>query len=118
MSAPPIPVNGALQFLQRCFPGIIRRKRQPLRQMGFSPAITARHNSSILLLALDHLVGSAFNSSPLAWLFLAWPTAIMMWTVTDDVRGVGVVAYSMLLNAAIYAFLGRLVWAVRRRKSN
>ena len=48
MSTPPGPVKGALQFLQRCLPGIIRRKRQPRRQMGFSPAMTARHISSTL----------------------------------------------------------------------
>src|SRR5207244_8558711 len=46
MSLPPIPVKGALQFLHRCLPGIILRSRHPRRQMGFSPAMTARHISS------------------------------------------------------------------------
>lgn len=46
ISKPPTPVKGALQFLQRCPPGIILRSRHPLRQMGFSPAMTARHIAS------------------------------------------------------------------------
>lgn len=69
----------------------------------------------IVLIALDRFAASIINSSPFGWLFLAWPTAFMMWMVSPDLRGVGVVTLSIGLNAAIYAALGRIVWAVRHR---
>ena len=58
---------------------------------------------------LDRLAGAGalINAFPLGLLFLAWPTSVMMWMVSPDWFGVGVMALSVASNSVIYAGTGR-----------
>ena len=69
----------------------------------------------LILLLLDHVAGSIINSFPLGVLFLAWPTAFMMWMVSPDWLGVGIAAASVAANSLLYVGVGRLLWGLRNR---
>ena len=65
----------------------------------------------LALLVLDRVAGAFINAFPFALLFVAWPTCFMMWMASPDWFGLGVVAFSVALNGAIYSGVGRLAWA-------
>ena len=69
----------------------------------------------LILLLLDYLTGPVINSFPLGLLFLAWPTAFMMWMVSPDWLGAGIAAASVAANSLLYVGVGRLLWALRYR---
>ena len=69
----------------------------------------------LILLLLDHLARPVVNSFPLGLLFLAWPTAFMMWMVSPDWLGVGIAAASVAANSLLYVGAGRLLLALRNR---
>ena len=69
----------------------------------------------LILLLLDHFAGPVINSFPLGLLFLAWPTAFMMWMVSPDWLGVGIAATSVAANGLLYVGVGRLLLALRSR---
>jgi len=69
----------------------------------------------LILFLLDRLAGALINAFPLGLLFLAWPTSFMMWMVSLDWFGVGIIALSVASNSALYAGVGRIVWALRHR---
>jgi hypothetical protein len=87
-----------------------------IRHIGTWSAIGAL--IPIVLIALDRFAPNIINSWPFGLLFLAWPTAFLMLIAPRDLLGVGVAAFSTALNAAIYAALGRIVWAVRHRSTS
>ena len=78
-------------------------------------AISVGMVALIILLLLDHLARPVVNSFPLGLLFLAWPTAFMMWMVSPDWLGVGIAAASVAANSLLYVGAGRLLLALRNR---
>ena len=69
----------------------------------------------LALLLLDRFAGAFINASPFGLLFFLWPTSFMIWMASPDWLGLGVAAFSVALNGAIYFGLGRLAWALRSR---
>jgi len=69
----------------------------------------------IVLLLLDHMAGPVINSFPGGLLFLAWPTAFMMWMVSPDWPGVGIAAVSVAVNCLLYVGVGWLLKTIRKR---
>jgi len=69
----------------------------------------------LVLLLLDRVAGPTINSFPLGLLFVAWPTAFMMWMVSPDWFGVGAAATSVAANGLIYVGIGWFLRSLRHR---